>query len=487
MLCRLNMRSKLLLLIILSSLGTKVFPFQKNNTGPKTDEETAIRLNKVAYDARLTNPQQTISVGKQAHIIATKLNLKHEIAEANRVSGIGFYYITEKDSALNHYLLAMKQFQQIHDELGEAKVLNSIGNLWTETDYDVALGYYHKVLTIAKKHHKKDLIAGSYLNIGNIYYRKKHYHSALKNYELSNRLFSEIKNSIGTILSLQNIGVMYYHLNNLEKAEKILLGVYKDAKENNLNNAVAGINMTLGSIYIRKNNFKKAENYIKEGIELSKLTDDKKITYDLIFTSYELESKRKNYKKALYYLREINILDSVNYTKTITSNLNLVQKTLKLEQTQKENELTIKAQKNANKFAAAMVVVAVLCFFVILLLVKSNRRSKSSNQKLSALNEEVIKQKNNVDRINHQLEELIAERTKDLIIKNQKLSEYSSHLSHQIRGPVATLKGLMMLVEDNLVESSEVAPQIKKCVDEIDEKIMNINEALHDSSKRSLL
>jgi signal transduction histidine kinase len=105
---------------------------------------------------------------------------------------------------------------------------------------------------------------------------------------------------------------------------------------------------------------------------------------------------------------------------------------------------------------------------------------------LIALNEEVVKQKNNVDRINQQLEEIIVERTKDLIIKNQKLSEYSSHLSHQIRGPVATLKGLMMLVEDKLVESNEVAPQIKKCVDDIDEKIMNINEALHDSNKEGL-
>ncbi|HTN21619.1 MAG TPA: tetratricopeptide repeat protein [Pelobium sp.] len=480
------MRYKILILIILCSFCAKGFKKETIENGIKPGEQTAKALNKKAYDIRLTDPKQTITFGKQAYKIATKLNLVKEIAEANRVIGIGFYYMTERDSALNRYLISMKQFQQIHDELGEAKVLNNIGNLWTEIDYDITLGYYQKVLKIAKKYNKKDLIAGSYMNIGNTYYRKKQYNTALKHYELSNRLFIEINNPTGVILSLQNMGVMCYYLNNLEQAEKLLLDAHKMAKEHELHNVIAGMNMTLSSIYIKKNNFKKAEEYIKEGIALAKLTDDKKKIYDLIYTSYELETKRKNYKKALHYLRKINLLDSTNYTKTTTSNINLIQKTLNQEQIQRENELTIQAQRNAKKLAFAVGAVAVLCFFVIFLLVKSNKRSKSSNQKLMALNEEVVKQKNNVDRINQQLEELIAERTKDLIIKNQKLSEYSSHLSHQIRGPVATLKGLMMLVEDKLVDSNEVSPQIKKCVDDIDEKIMNINEALHDSSKEGL-
>ncbi len=476
------MRYKILLVIMLCCCCAKGFQQQ----AIKHDEQTAKALNKKAYDIRLTDPKKTVAIGKQAHEIATELNLTKEIAEANRVIGIGFYYLTEKDSALNRYLLAMKQFQYIHDELGEAKVLNNIGNLWTEIDYDVTLGYYQKALKIAKKYNKKDLIAGSYMNIGNTYYRKKQYNTALKYFELSNRVFTEIDNPVGTTLSLQNMGVIHYHLNNLEQSEKLLLDAHEKAKKHELNNTIAGMNMTLASIYMKKNNFKKAEEYIKEGIALSKLTSDQKKTYDLTFISYKLEEKRKNYKKALYYLREINILDSINYTKTITSNINLIQETIKQQQTQKENELTIQAQRNAKNLSLAIGSVAILCFFVIFLLVKTNRKSKTSNEKLTILNEEVIRQKNNVDRINHQLEELIAERTKDLIIKNQKLSEYSSHLSHQIRGPVATLKGLMMLVEDKLVESAEVAPQIKKCVDDIDEQIMGINEALHDSSRKGL-
>jgi signal transduction histidine kinase len=127
-----------------------------------------------------------------------------------------------------------------------------------------------------------------------------------------------------------------------------------------------------------------------------------------------------------------------------------------------------------------------MAFFVIFLLIKTNKKSKQSNIKLKALNEEVSRQKENVDKINHRLEELIAERTKDLILKNQKLSEYSSHLSHQIRAPVATLKGLMLLIEEGMVDSNEITPQIVKCVNKIDEQIMDINEALNDPTRYHL-
>ena len=40
-----------------------------------------------------------------------------------------------------------------------------------------------------------------------------------------------------------------------------------------------------------------------------------------------------------------------------------------------------------------------------------------------------------------------------------------------------------MLIEGSLVESKDVVPQIKKCVDEIDAQIMDINQALHDPSR----
>ncbi|WP_182995396.1 tetratricopeptide repeat protein [Pelobium manganitolerans] len=370
--------------------------------------------------------------------------------------------------------------------MGEARVSNNIANIWVDIDYEKSLVYFKRVLKIALKRNVKDLTAGAYLNIGNAYYQNKQYKISLDNYEKSRKIFTVTKNTIGLTQSLQNIGLIYYRTGNLELAENYLLLAKARAQEYSLNNTIAMLNLTLSSIYMAKNNFPAASNCITEGLAFANLIGDEHRKKQFIYSLYELEKKQNNFKEALGYLKEVYIYDSLNYRRNLASNIGLVQQTFKQQQTQKENELTIQSQRNAKKLSLAIGIVAVLSFFVIFLLIKSNRRSKESNQQLQELNDEIITQKNKVDRINHQLEELIAERTKDLIIKNQKLSEYSSHLSHQIRGPVATLKGLMMLVEENMVQSNEIAPQIKKCVDDIDTKIMDINDALNDPTKKGL-
>ena len=474
-----------ILLFICFIITNSIYAFQKDNllSDSKKDSSTVNEYNNLGYMARLTDPEQTIKYAIRAKTLAKELNFKNGEAEANRIQGIGNSYLNQRDSALSYYLVALELFKISKNELGEAKVSNNIGNLWTEVDYDKALAYYQNALKIAVKFKIKDLIAGCYLNVGNAYYRKKNYSVALKNYEKSSILFNEINNPIGITQSLQNRGVIYYSLNQYNTAEKLLLEANLKAKEFELNNSVAAINLNLTSIYIAKNDFLKAEEFLKEGLAFAKLVKNDKIIYDFTYSYYELESKRKNFEKALYYLKQVNSKDSINYKKNIASNINLIQETLKQQQQQTENEIIIERQKYSNTLFIASAIVAALAFFVIFLLVRINKKSRESNQELTSLNEEVSVQKQNVDRINHKLEEIISERTKDLIYKNQKLSEYSSHLSHQIRGPIATLKGLVMLIEGSMVESKDVVPQIKKCVDEIDAQIMDINQALHDPSR----
>jgi signal transduction histidine kinase len=134
----------------------------------------------------------------------------------------------------------------------------------------------------------------------------------------------------------------------------------------------------------------------------------------------------------------------------------------------------------------AVAVVAGLLLMLVGLLISNVKRKAKTNEQLTELNAEVSRQKDNLDRINHHLEEIIDERTKDLQIKNKKLSEYSSYLSHQIRGPIATLKGLMNLEKEGLVDQPECIKMMNKCVGEIDNKIIEMSDMLHDPVKTSL-
>nr|WP_067061628.1 tetratricopeptide repeat-containing sensor histidine kinase [Mucilaginibacter sp. L294] len=447
------------------------------------DTSEVIKLNKQAYDNRYTSPEQTIADATKALSIAEKLQYTRGIGESYRIMGIGNYYLNQAGAAINNYLKSLEFFKKTGDLRSQAKVLNNIGNLYLDNDYGKALEYLKSALSLTQKVYDPGLKASLYMNIGNVYYRKKSFSQALIYYDKSNVIFSSLGDSINLVQCLQNRGVIYYNLHQYDIAEKLLLAANKAGKERDLNKPVASTNLTLAALYIVQNKFDAAEGIVQEGLAYARALKDEKLTTDYNYTIYQLESKRKNFERALYYLQLIWKQDSTVHTSNESTQINMLQEQFKQQAKQRENELTIQRQQNDRIKFWAVTVVAGLLLVVIALLISNVKRKTVTNLKLTDLNEEVSRQKDNLDRVNHHLEEIINERTKDLQIKNKKLSEYSSYLSHQIRGPIATLRGLMNLEKEGLVDEKECINMMDKCVSDIDQKIIEMSEMLNDTSK----
>jgi tetratricopeptide (TPR) repeat protein len=481
-------KNTLNLIALIISIFTYTQSIQNSSANIKISDTTqVIQLNNQAFRSRLINPEITISEANKALKLAEKINYTNGIAESYRVIGVGNSYKNSIETAIENYLNALSYFKKNNNLEGEAKVYNNIGNLYRDIDYDKSLENFEKSLLIATKLNIKDLIAGLKLNIGTAYQQRKNYSKALSFYQESLSMFESLNNKIGIIQSHQNLGVLYLNLRDFKNAEAHLIDALKDSKEEKLNNSIAAINLTLSSVHIAQNRFDEAEKTIAEGLSYAELLKDSKLVYNYTIISFELENKRKNYYQALIHLRKAYREDSARYVNNISDKINLLESQhIQLEK-QKENELTIARQKNTQLFLRASIAIAIMAFFVIFLLIKIVRKSSYNNRELSRLNIEISKQKDDLDRINQNLEEIIEERTRDVKIKNKKLSEYSSHLSHQIRSPVATLKGLLFLEKDKLIEKDELIEQIEKCIYDLDDKIMNINENLNNPQKSSLI
>ncbi|TSD66226.1 tetratricopeptide repeat protein [Inquilinus sp. KBS0705] len=440
-------------------------------------------LNSQAFNNRFTNPEQTVEVAQKALDMAEKLQYNRGIGEAYRVMGVGKYYLNQAGAAIGDYLKALDYFKKINDLRSQAKVYNNIGNLYLDNNNDKALDYLKNALSIARQISDPKVTASLYMNIGNVYYRKKSFNQALIWYDKSNVIFSKIKDSTNLVQCLQNRGVIYYNLHQYDIAEQLLVAANKAGKEGDLNKIVASTNLTLAALYIAQGKFNDAERIVQEGQSYATLLKDDKLTTDYNYTVYQLESKRKNYERALYYLQLIFRQDSSIHISNESTQISMLQEQFKQAAVQRENELTIQRQQNDRiKFWAATVVSGLL-LVVIVLLISNVKRKAKTNVQLTELNGEVSRQKDNLDRINHHLEEIIDERTKDLQTKNKKLSDYSSYLSHQIRGPIATLRGLMNLEKEGLVDEKECINMMDKCVSDIDQKIIEMSEMLNDSGK----
>jgi tetratricopeptide (TPR) repeat protein len=469
-------------IILFTLLSLPAFALRSGDA-EQADTNQVIRTDKQGFDMRMTNPEQTVAYGQRALAMAQRLNYKEGLGESYRVIGVGNYYLNEPKKAIDAYLNALDNFKQVNDLRGEGKVYNNIGNLYRDNDYDLALEYFRKAFAIADRLSDNKLRAGTYMNIGDVYLKKKFFYQSLTYLNKSNELFIQLKDSVNAVLCLQNKGVIYFNLHQLDKADSLLKAANREAKALDLLETVASVDLTLAATYFGQNRFSDAEKVIQEGLVYSALVKDEKLESDFKYTSYQLELKRENYKSAVTYLYEIYHKDSTVFKDNSSTHLNLELEQVKQQARLKENEILKQRQDYDRVKFWAVTIVAVLLLFSVGTLITNVRRKSRTNLKLTTLNAEVSRQKDNLDRINHHLEEIIDERTKDLQIKNKKLSEYSSYLSHQIRGPIATLKGLLNLERERLVDERECIRMMNKSVSEIDDKIIEMSDMLHDPGR----
>lgn len=444
------------------------------------DSNKVIDLNKKGFECRLSNPERGFAYAMQALRLAKKIRYKNGEAEAYRVMGIAKYYLNESSSSIANYLTALSIYKLTKNRLGQAKVYNNIGNLYIWADYNKALAYFNEALKLSRGLNDNDLNANLHLNIGNIHLRKKNYQTALAYYERGNELYEKTDNKVGIMHCLQNRGKIYLELKQLDRAEEFLLGARAKAKSLKLSGAIASIDLSLSSVYTSKKEFKKAERTLNEGLDLAKQVKDNKLAYDFQYGFYELEAKRKDFKNALNYLKVVYRQDSLNYASSESAKISLMEEQFNERETQRENELINLREKQSRIVLLSTVVVALMSIIMVIVLAINVRRKMKTNAELMELNEKVTIQKERLNEVNQNLEKMIDERTKDLQIKNRKLSEYSAHLSHEIRGPVASMKGLMILEDEQIIEHDELVDKMKTCINSIDDKIHRINEMLNN-------
>ncbi len=467
-------------LLLLSFYGDGVY-VQTIDTQNNSAINNIDSINNNAYNYRLTNPKQTIADASKAYYLAKKINYINGLAEACRVTGIGQYYLSKYEKALEKYLEAIAYFEQNNNLQGVGKVYNNIGNLYLLNDYNKALEYYNKSLPIAKKYNSKSQIAGLYLNIGIVQMKKKNFIPALEKFQISMKLFQQLNSPVLVIQCLQNLGEVYSNLKQYQKAEDILNEAFAMAHDKNLNYTMAGIDLTLTNVYLSQNKFTLAEKALKNGLLYAKTIQNHDLENDYNYASFQLEYKRKNYQSALLYLKQNYTQDSAYYRQSFSKRMTLASNLFDQLENKRKNERIIAQQKYAITLFGASTIVAGLLFALVFLLIINVRKTNKSNIELTRLHTELSHQKEDLDRINHHLEDIINERTKDLKENNKKLSDYSLHLSHQIRGPIATLKGIVYLQQNDLIDEEECIQLIKKCVFSIDDEIVSMSKMLNEN------
>lgn len=423
-----------------------------------------------------------IQYGQQSLALAQQLSWLKGVGWAYFILGENYCFKSDLPMALDQHFKALKIFEELgNSELrAKGKVLDAIGRTYLRMNkFDKSLEYHLASLKLLITVQDSMLIATSYGNIANIYIIQDQPIAAIAYYNKSLKIFETMKDTKGISNTLLNIGNIYLTRKIYDSA---LIYSYKSLALFEGASMKESISINKGNIgqcylemYLQKPENKQylsqAINYLKQSVDVSKEIGQLDNVYEFGKMLTDAYVQTNDYKNAFATLELFNsardsLFNAENRVKVTAIE---TQRDLLLRERDMQIE-TLKAKNKKNErlifvtgIALLLVVIGIVAYRLVKVLRTSKRLAKEKKKAMA--------------HIEHQ---------------STVLTEIAYTQSHDIRGPISTILGLLELynyeqstdqLNNELVSGiAEVTARLDKIVTEI----VNKENKLMEEGKETL-
>lgn len=438
----------------------------------------------------LTNNNEALTLISEARELAYDFGDSAKIVVSSRIMGQLLNRLARPKEAeeilLATYLIAKRN--NLDSEY--RAMLNNLAFAYTiQAKYDKALDINFQTLALREADGDKSEISISLNNIGLVYFKLKNYERALEFYNRALETKLEVKDNFNLDRLLINIGLCYNQLSDFVMAHEYFAKAFTECGDNCNEQIKVEGEFGLGISEYGLENFSEAENHFNKSLKIAEKIGNKRFQAEnLIYLAHiyvhekdmeaalntlttceELSNKAgynevlieaykefsnlyhqlKNHEKAsTYQTKYINLKDSI-YSEKLIDNIAKIQ----TNYAERENIATIAAKEEViqrqRSLNFAIVVIAVLATLLIFVLYRSNRVKKKVNIALSEAKAIIEDQNRQLLSSNIHLNEELKIKNADLLKANDSLKRVNDELdnfiyktSHDIRGPLASLKGM---------------------------------------------
>ena len=362
--------------------------------------------------------------------------------------------------------------------------------------YDSSLDYHFKSLEIREQEENIRSMGTAQNNIGLVYFKLKNFDRALEYYLRSLEGKNTLNDSNDIEKILINIGLCYNGKKDSKKAIESFERAIESCNDNCSQQLLKEVNLGLGLAYSMIREYETSKNYLNKSLEIAKKQNDDYNIIENLLALGIIEREQKNYDGSIGYLNEanelaqqshfnellINIYKELSKTYTLILNYEAAStfqgkyiqlkdsiygedliKNLARVQTnyeQRENIKTIRLNEENIKLKDEqlqrqrlqyffIVLVSILIILLAIVLLWANRRQHVHNAALSEAKRVIEEQNKQLTITNEELDKRVQEKTQDLFESNENLQQVNEELdnfvyrtSHDIRGPLVTLKGV---------------------------------------------
>lgn len=402
------------------------------------------------------SPEDELNYGNQLLELATKSENKEYIIQANLRIGVAHRLLGNLGKALES-LFVSAQLAASSDQYKPllADIYQEISTSYTQNgDSENALLYGSKTIEILRSTGNKQRLALTLLNAGYDYYLIEKYDSAMSYYNESEPILEEVGMTIGLAYIIGNRALVYWKQGNSEKAKEDLKTAISMLEPLGDLFGMSDYYIRLGNIYLEDQDYNQAITNITNGLNLATQEGFKEQIRDgslLLFTVYQ---DRGSFQKALEYQSMYYAYkDSIQNLET-TQRLADLRTSYEVGQKQAIVDLLLEQKRSDQiiKVTGGALLFGVACIALI-----AYRHSKAK----AKLNNQLQEQKDSLVELNN---------TKD---------KFFSIISHDLRGPVGNMSGLvgitrMYLEENNRDELKDTLGKMETSVDRLTKLLDNL-------------
>ena len=188
------------------------------------------------------------------------------------------YVQGKTDQAINACLKCVDIAKDIQDPSTLADTYIAIGNAYVRKNIlKKALKFYIRADSLhTVKPLRPIIIAAAYQSIGDVYLQLKEYDKSEEYFIKANNQFRKLPQGAIFFLNTTNwhLGEVYFHKNQLKKADSLLQKAYVFFNTIKDNSTLAQISTYIGQIKARQNQLQEAEKYLLQGYSLLKKNKD---------------------------------------------------------------------------------------------------------------------------------------------------------------------------------------------------------------------
>lgn len=494
------------------------------NSWEDTSLSDSLRLktiNQLAFDGYMfTKPDSAYYYAQLHYDFAKERGLKKEMALALNTQGTSFYMIGNYAKATEYFYQSLKIKEEINDTLGIAATLtnigmidddqglteeaienytkamelvksmqkssddpafekklvapyNNLGTAYTESNPELALVYFIKMINITSKLGLTREQAYAYNNMANIYSERNQKAKALEYYQEGLAMLEKIGDQGGVLDGINNIGIHYFEQGNYKKAIVYAQQALDKANNYQNNRGISDAAEILYECYKSLGNHQKALQLYELHIQSRDSVKSELSKREVIRQGFKYRYEKQAAADSIAFAAQQEI-----------KNIKIAEQEAKLKSEQTEHFLLY----------------GVLVMIIILsIVIYRGYKGKIEAAKIIAQQKEevetqhdkivdqhtLLEEKNReITHFNNNLEMLVTERTKELEESLNQIRSYQHDLAHNIRAPFVSLMGLLNLIKDERFDSSEnerVLKELQNTGDKIALVLQDISKELGKS------